>query len=769
MKKIFYYVLALILMVMPLTVKAEVTSNTNTLNNLATPALNMVSSNYNSVSFSITKVDGAIGYYIERSVDANFSTFETINTTSLSYVDKNLNTGSTYYYRIQAYGKNNILSAKSTVISTKLDLDKPEILLNRHSYKSLKLDIKPVLGASYYEVKVGNYNSVVRTFNTTELSNVIDGLNYNTLYDITVTAYASNGAKSASSIDSLRTEIPKPEVKAVTTGDGVITISYGAIADVSTYVIYRSCGYGSQEEIVRTTGTSYVDTNLNINERYYYRVEAISSDGTNTYSVESNLTNGIYPMKTLTKPSFSVRKSKDGYYGNSIHISIRKVANADRYLLYEKVNNEFKYIDTLYTDLEYNYNYIEYGNHVYAVRAYNATTGVYSDYSIVNFNYNPEVTSVSIKRLNYNRNQLTIKSPHDFRGDPLAYNTSFKYEIYRSTDNKNYKLIKTLNGNYNNTVYTDTISGVKVGTTYYYRVKVVVNNSRSSYSNTVGMKSYITKPSIKVKNDGIYRNITVSNVGSGVKYIYYESTSKNGKYKKIYEGTKYSIARKADWRKNYYYKVGVYVNGKKYTETNIATSLKGIKTPNISVYNSTNDTQTIKFTNLGKGVKYRVYQSTKKNGKYKQVCNTSKNSCTVKVKWNKTYYYKVRAYVNINKKNVYTPYSKVKSRKVNMVALDKYPIKLYTTYNTSRSVIKSVNINKKSSGNYSKYTFIINYASKYSSYNRTAYSTVYFYNYNYTKKYTYTLYEYFKKGTVKNTKTSFNIKLPKWAMYYDFY
>ena len=65
---------------------------------------------------------------------------------------------------------------------------------------------------------------------------------------------------------------------------------------------------------------------------------------------------------------------------------------------------------------------------------------------------------------------------------------------------------------------------------------------------------------------------------------------------------------------------------------------------------------------------YKIYRATKKNGKYKAV-KTVRKQKTVKyvnkkLKKGKTYYYKIKAYKNVNGKKVYSNYSKAAKVKV---------------------------------------------------------------------------------------------------------
>ena len=167
-------------------------------------------------------------------------------------------------------------------------------------------------------------------------------------------------------------------------------------------------------------------------------------------------------------------------------------------------------------------------------------------------------------------------------------------------------------------------------------------------------------------------------------YEVYRATSKKGKYKKVGTVSKKSGTDSYTYTDSgvkigtkYYYKVicTKTVSGKTiksgYSDIKSVTAAPG--KPGISV--KTTDSGKLKIS--WKAVKksssknvdgYVVYRSTSKNGKYSKVKTISKGSTTSftdsGLKNGKTYYYKVRAYVNVKGKKVYGEYSSVKSKKV---------------------------------------------------------------------------------------------------------
>lgn len=72
----------------------------------------------------------------------------------------------------------------------------------------------------------------------------------------------------------------------------------------------------------------------------------------------------------------------------------------------------------------------------------------------------------------------------------------------------------------------------------------------------------------------------------------------------------------------------------------------------------------VSWKNINGETGYQIYKSTKKNKGFKlakTVKSTKAKSATLKVKKNKKYYYKIRAYKTVNGKKIYGPWSSVKS------------------------------------------------------------------------------------------------------------
>lgn len=151
------------------------------------------------------------------------------------------------------------------------------------------------------------------------------------------------------------------------------------------------------------------------------------------------------------------------------------------------------------------------------------------------------------------------------------------------------------------------------------------------------------------------------------KYEVYRSYSRQAGYKRIKTVTGTSYTDKgASAGKTAYYKV-VAVDGNRKSADSKTVSAYIVKAPAGLKASAKKKTVTVSFKKSDKASGYVIYRASKKNGKYAKVA-TLKSGKSVKKAFKKmkkgTYYYKVRAYRTVDKKNVYSSYSAVKPVKV---------------------------------------------------------------------------------------------------------
>lgn len=149
------------------------------------------------------------------------------------------------------------------------------------------------------------------------------------------------------------------------------------------------------------------------------------------------------------------------------------------------------------------------------------------------------------------------------------------------------------------------------------------------------------------------------------KYQVYRATSKKGKFKKVAttSGASYTN-KKLTTGKTYYYKVKAISGSATSAYTKVVSAKPVPKAPTRVKAKKTSKTSIrVSWKKVSKANGYKVYRATSQTGKYKNVKTIKKGSTTKytnkKLKKNKTYYYKVRAYQKVKGKTVYGTYSKV--------------------------------------------------------------------------------------------------------------
>jgi len=158
--------------------------------------------------------------------------------------------------------------------------------------------------------------------------------------------------------------------------------------------------------------------------------------------------------------------------------------------------------------------------------------------------------------------------------------------------------------------------------------------------------------------------ITWKKASNAQKYQVYRATSKDGTYKLVKTTTSRSFTNKdLTTGRKYYYKVrGVNgsVKGPFSTKEYAIPTVRRVTGVLITSNNTTSIKLTWKGVNGAKG--YKVYRAASKNGTYKLIkTTTSKSFTNTGLTKGKTYYYKIRAYRNVNGNNKYGAYSKIVS------------------------------------------------------------------------------------------------------------
>ena len=214
---------------------------------------------------------------------------------------------------------------------------------------------------------------------------------------------------------------------------------------------------------------------------------------------------------------------------------------------------------------------------------------------------------------------------------------------------------------------------------------------------------------IRVDNEEVFENtykptltVVANNNGSitvtpefslDVQCQIYRATSKTGKYTRIATIDSCSegyVDSNVLPGKTYYYKTRT-VNDGAYSDYSSVASIKAkLINPTITVKSVDKSTLLVDWEPVEGATGYQVYRATSKNGKYTLVKTTTSTSYkNTKLTTGKTYYYKVRAYKQVDKTKGYSSYSSVVS------AVPKVSTPTYSAKNNGYNSVK-LTINKVS-------------------------------------------------------------------------
>lgn len=209
---------------------------------------------------------------------------------------------------------------------------------------------------------------------------------------------------------------------------------------------------------------------------------------------------------------------------------------------------------------------VKYSNNVKCGTATVKITGVedngYKGTKTLTFKIRPAKTAAKVVNVKYNQQKVTWNK----------VTGATKYKVYRSTDNKTFKLVKTVKASASR-VYNS--KNLKPGKMYYYKVRAVrVQTSGGKTVNYLGidntpvkLKPVLYKGSIKSLQNTANKSVTIKWAGTNGAHgykLYRSETGKTGSFKliktvKVGFGKTYKD-KNLKKGKTYYYKVRAYRN-----------------------------------------------------------------------------------------------------------------------------------------------------------------------------------------------------------------
>ncbi len=360
------------------------------------------SAGYNSAKISWDVVSNADGYNVYRATSAGGTYTKAGTTTTGSFTQSNLSTGSTYFFTVKAYrnqGSQKIEGEAAGPVSVKPVNAAPESLKLSKATGGFKLTWTKSAGATGYDIyrsesKTGTYKVIgsVTGANTLTYTDTA-GLGVGKTYYYKVAAYRTMSSGKVAGDDSpimqATKSTPKPENLA---GKGQSTssikLTWNRPEGALGYYIYRSTnkngGYKSIKLLTSSAASlSYTDSkDLAPGTKYYYKViPYILVDGEKV----KGITGG--PVAAQTK-SATPTGIKAAFTGNAeVSVSWNAVDGAAGYQLYRATAaaGPFNGIKTLTTNSFKDTSVSSGSTYYYKVRSYRTVGGqkVFSTFSAV--------------------------------------------------------------------------------------------------------------------------------------------------------------------------------------------------------------------------------------------------------------------------------------------------------------------------------------------------------------------------------------------------
>ncbi len=375
-------------------------------------------------------------------------------------------------------------------------------------------DISTVIGSNNPGESDGNGDALQMKFSEIRGIDYQDGLLIiadpynNTLWRLVV---SPPNAASLSGLSPLRS---------TTDGQKSMTIDWTDQSIIEdNFVIEKSVGGNSNYQTLATLSKNtvqYVDTNVDVNTTYYYRIKAINQAGettSNEMSATINYTppnapvldSAIFSRDTLSNKMATVHWSHDKTNTTGYRVE-RSVNNANFTIIATLEANASQYTDTVEYDTPY----------AYRVKALDFDES--SDYSNVldsTFIYVPpkEPTNVEVD-VNNSLNQSTTDPSTSASvvnvswGDNADDEDGYEVERSTSTDAATFSQVASLPSNA--TSYTD--KDVALGVQYYYRIRAFNSDGASAYSSIFSFVLVGTQDTQLEAQTVTYPNPTVNRI-----------------------------------------------------------------------------------------------------------------------------------------------------------------------------------------------------------------------------------------------------------------
>ncbi len=413
--------------------------------------------------------NGADGYLFYRYIKGSDTPEEVLSSENGRLVDRGLTPGTTYIYRVSSF-KDRIVALDESELSDPIEIVCKTVVTPPKRISAvpsgtgkITVSYSPVDGADLYHIYMYiNPDTMVECGISDTTSCVVTGLSPDTSYCFKVSSESSDSYESVPSkaytVCICESFPPRPKnltAKAVSTGS--VELSWEPVQDGIRYYIYRYISQTDVEEIGTTTDTSFAVDGLAIDSTYYFKINAVSEDGSDVSAFSPTVN-----IKSISIPPRPENLKAQAASTGSIKLSWDNCEGAERY-------NIYKYISS--TDLEY-------------IGTTESTSYLVSDLAIDStYYFKVEATSDNEKQVSEKSYSVSAKCesipPVPRNAKAVAASTGTirvlwdesngadHYNIYQFISATDLKLL----GSTKETYYD--VTGLSVGIKYFFKVEAV--------------------------------------------------------------------------------------------------------------------------------------------------------------------------------------------------------------------------------------------------------------------------------------------------------
>ena len=298
-----------------------------------TPEINKYQCTEDGIKLSWDKIDGVYSYRVFYNGKDGW--VELGNTTSNSFVDDEVKSGSTYTYTIIGMNASGYFITdynpdgfKATFIAT------PKVNKIENTANGVKLSWNSVDGAAkyrvYYKGKNGDWKGMG---NTTSTSFVDTDVRSGGTYTYTVRCLDKDGncVSDYNHTGWKHTFVATPNITSFTNTKSGVKISWNKVPGAAKYRVFYKNSKGGWTGMGNTTSTSFVDTDVRSGGTYTYTVRCLDKDG--NFISDYNHTGSKHTF-VATPMISSLTSTKSG-----VKIGWNKVTGAAKYRVYYKGRN----------------------------------------------------------------------------------------------------------------------------------------------------------------------------------------------------------------------------------------------------------------------------------------------------------------------------------------------------------------------------------------------------------------------------------------------